>query len=109
MHTGTVTGNTNAYSRQLSRRLPSGSGDINGRAEGRLDIKVAARRRGRTGPLRQEPLSRPGSVEVWAWSLRCPERERERERDVLRSLFLRRWSDCTQSVLCTVVKRAGAE
>jgi hypothetical protein len=29
---------------------------------------------------RRAGISRPGSVEVWAWSLRCPERERERER-----------------------------
>jgi hypothetical protein len=38
-------------------RLPSGAS----RAEGRLDITHTTRRRGRTGPLRQEPFSRPGN------------------------------------------------
>jgi hypothetical protein len=40
-------------------RLPSGAS----RAEGRLDITHATRRRGRTGPLRQGPLSRPGRTQ----------------------------------------------
>ena len=40
-------------------RLPSGASQ----ADGRLDITHAARRRGRTGPLRQEPLSGPGRTQ----------------------------------------------
>jgi hypothetical protein len=39
--------------------LPSGDS----RAEGRLDITHTTRRRGRTGPLRQETLSRPGRTQ----------------------------------------------
>ena len=58
-------------------RLPSGAS----RAEGRLDITHTTRRRGRTGPLRQEQLSRPGRTQHTRAGAQEQKRLEDREKD----------------------------
>jgi hypothetical protein len=64
MHAGTVIGNADTYIDGhyfISRRLPSS--DINIIAAQKAGLISHTRRKGRTGPLRQEPLSRPGRAQ----------------------------------------------
>ena len=58
-------------------RLPSGAS----RAEGRLDITHTTRRRGRTEPLRQEPLSRPERTQHTRAGAQEQKRLEDREKD----------------------------